>query len=727
MYKQLRNDGFTLVEIIVSIAIGSVVLGLVLSIILTSFNYFGDVSDTGAKKNELDNIIDYVNDQLTYAGKIVISNTAPSGDDWKWIYVKDGMLYSGKSGNDNDRNVLGKEYYNIRNGLTSNRTTVLTMSVSIKKISDNDRKTSDTGYKGIFNYLLKNSYNQSSSKYKQYHRKETLKFSNITGTVDTETYSGDIQYEQNKIADGDSKSIYEKSESDKCYIYYKASSSVVQKKQSPYTGTVADRLTKMTTYLNRGYFTYKPNDKGYMNLYENQASFYNIAQDNYYRVGDYVYYKGYWWQLVKQLPDNGGNAPNDAPNYWERLDENYYEKSCYVKGDVVKYNNKYYRFKDSSNYNWTNPGNDTNSQIWEDVTENQPEIGFDINNYSYSYNNGTKQLYDIDLSTIANSPINDPSRRQLAGISNSSIHYTGVEEYDASNINSFLSKEAAGNFAIGSLVQIKVADSGKSDGSDPYYRLYKKIAEPASFATDTMKIPGNSCFSGWECLASDYYPGSSYPNGAVLRYANSSQKDISNDLPDKKEFIVCNTVHNTLTMNIQYIYVKNSNQIVRKECGESVYDYWQRKNVYSYSIRTLSSLTSSDTLGSTSSAVYAISTMGLWCSQNNENKAGVLKPLIDPKSRQDNIFNKYTKYKIFGLGFGDSWSENDHFYDKMDNYFTSDSGHKEILALKSALIYDCDLNGINSSNTELVNTELVRNCEGTFWNEKSANDLKLIV
>ena len=63
MYKQLKNDGFTLVEIIVSIAIGTVVLGLVLSMITTAFSNFGTASNTNLKKSSLDGIVSYVRGQ----------------------------------------------------------------------------------------------------------------------------------------------------------------------------------------------------------------------------------------------------------------------------------------------------------------------------------------------------------------------------------------------------------------------------------------------------------------------------------------------------------------------------------------------------------------------------------------------------------------------------------------------------------------------------------------
>ena len=105
--RERNEDGFTLVEIIVSTAIGMVVLAVALSMILTSFDTFGTFSTTGLKKESLDNLVDYVRNEVMNATEVVMSDSIPNptdSKDWHWLAVKNGQLYYG----DNDKNTSGK-------------------------------------------------------------------------------------------------------------------------------------------------------------------------------------------------------------------------------------------------------------------------------------------------------------------------------------------------------------------------------------------------------------------------------------------------------------------------------------------------------------------------------------------------------------------------------------------------------------------------------------------
>lgn len=96
--KKLNNKGFTLMEIIVTLLISSLVMMIAGSLILNSLGYFNKAATTDADKQSLDLLADFVRDQLLYASdvKVLKSNEErPEGNDWKWLYVKDGRLMLG--------------------------------------------------------------------------------------------------------------------------------------------------------------------------------------------------------------------------------------------------------------------------------------------------------------------------------------------------------------------------------------------------------------------------------------------------------------------------------------------------------------------------------------------------------------------------------------------------------------------------------------------------------
>ena len=69
-----------------------------------------------------------------------------------------------------------------------------------------------------------------------------------------------------------------------------------------------------------------------------------MPNSNTYRVGDVVYYQGYYWQLLVETGSNTNNPPGEALRVLGRdvLSEDYDSTSPYLKGDIVKYNGDYY-------------------------------------------------------------------------------------------------------------------------------------------------------------------------------------------------------------------------------------------------------------------------------------------------------------------------------------------------------------------------------------------------
>ena len=69
----MKNEkGFTLIEIIVSVAVGSIILGIVLSLLVTSFRLFDQSAQESQSKETNDNVISYISDILKDASDLRI-------------------------------------------------------------------------------------------------------------------------------------------------------------------------------------------------------------------------------------------------------------------------------------------------------------------------------------------------------------------------------------------------------------------------------------------------------------------------------------------------------------------------------------------------------------------------------------------------------------------------------------------------------------------------------
>ena len=97
--KKINHNGFTLVEITVSLLIASIGMMIATTLILNSMGYFDKTVATDLDKQALDGVKDYVQNELIYASSVVISDEYPSDKTsssygkWHWLYVKDGELY----------------------------------------------------------------------------------------------------------------------------------------------------------------------------------------------------------------------------------------------------------------------------------------------------------------------------------------------------------------------------------------------------------------------------------------------------------------------------------------------------------------------------------------------------------------------------------------------------------------------------------------------------------
>lgn len=570
MYKQLRNDGFTLVEIIISIAIGSVVLGLILSIILTSFNTFGTFSTKKLKKDALDNIVEYVRDEIQNSTEIVISTTPPQlstsdSGKWKWFAVANDRLYQGSYNYDKDHNTgtgsgrmyTNDAYYNTKDTYDrDNSQTKLSIKYSKKTSDATTGVNSSTSKVRIvtFYYTLSNSS-------EEYKKDDAIEFSNVSEVENTSTLNNgdlrslsDVQKKDavslNNTSTTNLTSFTNNDNSIKRLYYQKKSSTSASddnnnKPDSGLTHTIADKIYEMTANSNRGYYIkYASNfqDDNDENFYDNPSSTnsYYAPLANTYRPGDFVYYKGHWWLLMSS-DDPANNEPNDkGKGIWQCLDGNFHLGCTYNKEDIVKYGDHYYEYVNTSAIEWSPPGPYNSS--WHDLGSNVPsKDGYD-NTFSHLANG--KGANAIGQKTPKGSPALDKARESISGVKPYTYNYANVDVYrDSTDLSTY---------KVGDLIQVEVKGSGDSNGKNPYYRLYKKIFEPADYIDAKNKIPGNSFQSGWELLENEYMPSSSYTSGATLRLGTSNL----DNLDKTADFIRVKTLGNSA---YKYFYYYNIN------------------------------------------------------------------------------------------------------------------------------------------------------------------------
>lgn len=568
-----RNEkGFTLIEIIVSTAIGVVVLGLVLSIILTSFDTFGTFSTKKLKKEALDSIIDYVRDEVQNSTDVVISKTPPklstsNSGNWKWLAVANGRLYYGSYTYDKDKSkgtgtgrmYTNDSYYNTKDSHDRDASnTTLTMNYA-KKTSDStsESKTSTDKVRIVtFYYMLSNNS-------EQYKKNDAIEFSNVHEVDGSSSLnSGDIhtlpdveKKDAVSLANNYSNEVtsFTNSNSSIMRVYYQkdtgnTSSSGDNNKPSEnvnLTHTIADKINEITANNNRGYFVRTADnfqDSQDENFYQNPESqnSYNIPLANTYRPGDFVYYKGNWWLCMKDVGNPSWNGPSDSGNAnWQCLDGNIHTQNTYNYGDIGKYNGHYYKFIAENSVNTGLPSNwnvtddeskASGNQVWLDLGTDVPTTdGYDK---TFSHLANGKGANAITQQTPASSPALDAARASIPNVTAYTTKYD-VPIYNPDNFKT-------SDYAVGSLIQVEVKNSGDDNGKNPYYRLYKKIFEPAEYISDTLKVPGNSFQSGWKLLENEYMPSSSYTSGDTLRLGTSNL----DNLDTTKDYIRVKTPKN---------------------------------------------------------------------------------------------------------------------------------------------------------------------------------------
>ncbi len=241
--RQFNKKGFTLVEIIVSIAIFSAVLAVLGSVMVSGFKYFYETSNTDLDKRSIDQLSSYVREQLLYATDVKIQNSKPEGK-WYSISVVDNKLHHYDQ-DEIDLNAFNNDsYYNGHS-----------FKMTVKAYENN---------------RLDLSYSMLDGTEALYTTRDTLELMNVTSIENA-------PFADEKIVGQDDLKIYYKK--DKTAIN-NSSGGVVD--ESDGDRTVQDRLKLINWKNNRGYF----------------------VKDRHYAPGDYVYYDGSWWYSAA---NNDGN------------------------------------------------------------------------------------------------------------------------------------------------------------------------------------------------------------------------------------------------------------------------------------------------------------------------------------------------------------------------------------------------------------------------------------
>ncbi|MFR7592310.1 MAG: type II secretion system protein [Longibaculum sp.] len=450
--KQLNNKGFTLVEIIVSIAIFVAVLAVLGSVLISGFKYFYETSSTDLNKRSVDELQSYIRGELIYATDVSIQDTKPEGDWYSFTIDDKGHLkhYEEKQGQEaNDLHVFdNNSFYN--NNL---------LELHVKAYQNNRLDIKLTMY---------------DSKEELYTTRDTLELLNLN----------EIGFSNQAFADGAYVGDYKgMTDSNSYKIYYKRNKVTISNGESSdnnednntpeITGTVYDEVFKI-------------NNTNYRGIFEENK---NYA----FQYGEIVYYQGKYWKSVNAWANNTTPGTNQQ---WKCLDLYYLgnQKSAYEKNDIViysKYDGDYFYQKTNNSVGWEPSITDT--YYWKELGRVDDEkLANDIKNQQFDniYPEITiERKYKTVFDLLA------PS-------------YVKWYEPNPSNVSEYSQYEY---YKLGNVVKVKYWDAGegKSDNLD-YYRIYINV-----YGEGLKKAPGDPS-SGWTLLDYRFDPGSTYLTNDIV-------------------------------------------------------------------------------------------------------------------------------------------------------------------------------------------------------------------
>lgn len=356
-----KGNGFTLVEIIVSIAIGSIVLLIAGGIILSSSNFLMTTTDMDIDKRAVDSIVDFVRGEIEYSTDVRFvqhgDELAPNyteDSDWHYFYIKDNELYR------DGAKVFAKSFTNNKS-----------LSISMK-----GNGTSTSNHRLDIKYALLDNKNEIS-----YSSRDTVMLLNLSVSqeiLNQGIYSADFK----DLSDNGYWLFYTKKAKDLASI---------PEEKNEYTGTVADRLINcINTTNNRG--------------------LYDI--NHVYNPGDYMYYNGYWWYKGNNQSISDNRPPEDKASGWTKLTPEFQSDSYYMKDDIILFNNQYYIYT----VTWFNVGSSEcipgkANSLWKKV-DNIDSVKHDYkNNYDENKNEKVVTILQMAKKDNPNIDFTDVTRK----------------------------------------------------------------------------------------------------------------------------------------------------------------------------------------------------------------------------------------------------------------------------------------------------------------------------
>lgn len=293
-----NKNGFTLIEIIVSILIASIGMMIATTLILNSMGFFDKTARSDNDKQILDGIRDYIQNELIYANEAQLSINKPDEQDWHCLYVKDGKLYRDNNYKTDDVDcipVYGDDFYNNRN-LKIDVRTFDQYRIDFKLELLDKKSSSDIVYKTSTTIELLNLKNNIAN--------GAASIKNNTQSID------DISHYKIFYKTGDITPVEEPDDD-------------VPEEEK---GTVGQMMECKNDV----------NDKGVWQQY------------GAYSQGDFVEYpggSGVWYRLSEHGTASSVSPPGTSGEWWKKIDYEYNDESTYTYGDIIFYKGRYYYMK----------------------------------------------------------------------------------------------------------------------------------------------------------------------------------------------------------------------------------------------------------------------------------------------------------------------------------------------------------------------------------------------
>lgn len=306
-----KQQGFTLVEIVVVLSIGAIVLSMVGSMIVFSMNMFasgvGEVQDSIS----ISELQDLLKTELESATEIVITQDSDQLPQGKWnsfaITDANGLIQTVAQNDHSSNTISFKDFGSLKDDIT----------LKVQLLNDNGKYAKVTIADDISYVvsLINAQYDKTNRDIEikddmiLYYKKEPRK----VAIVDNGSNNGGGSTEPVEPPDtGDSED--------------EMPAEPTPDPDFGNTGTIVDQIATISPESNRGKLE-------------------EITKRYFYQY-DAIFIDGYWWVLVADDSNHyelDRLPPQKGAMKWKKLNDEWDKYSAYEKGDIVKFQGKYYQ------------------------------------------------------------------------------------------------------------------------------------------------------------------------------------------------------------------------------------------------------------------------------------------------------------------------------------------------------------------------------------------------